>query len=169
MALRLGSLVPSCISIHVANLARFSSQERWYTESLVDLASRDKFGQDDVNARGTPGERRPGTGSTKGGFLRKASVVVILTLALLSLGREAFAASGDLDPTSDGDGKVTASFGDETFVNALALQSDGKMVVEDKPATTPGSRSKRLRTAALSWRVTRPMALLTTASAKTAR
>jgi uncharacterized delta-60 repeat protein len=82
-----------------------------------------------MSARGTPEERRPATGSAGGGLLRKASVAALSILVLLALGGTAKAAPGDLDLTFDGDGRVTASFGHTTYADALALQSDDKVLV----------------------------------------
>jgi uncharacterized delta-60 repeat protein len=58
---------------------------------------------------------------------------VALGLAALALGvllvLTAMAAPGDLDPTFDGDGKVTTDFGGDNLGYAVAVQPDGKIVV----------------------------------------
>ncbi len=57
-----------------------------------------------------------------------ASLVVVLLLALNPT-LSAFAAQGDLDPTFSGDGKVTTDFfGHADQANAVAIQSNGKIV-----------------------------------------
>jgi uncharacterized delta-60 repeat protein len=59
-------------------------------------------------------------------------VAVLLAMALLFScpSSAAFAAGGDLDPTFDGDGKLTTNLGLNTSqAQAMAIQSDGKIVV----------------------------------------
>src|SRR5438093_12045130 len=55
---------------------------------------------------------------------------VALTLASWASGQTAQAAAGDLDPTFGTGGQVTTDFNHSTDIaNAVALQSDGKLVV----------------------------------------
>jgi hypothetical protein len=42
--------------------------------------------------------------------------------------QKACAAAADLDPTFGGTGKITAGFGADNQINAIATQSDGKIV-----------------------------------------
>jgi uncharacterized delta-60 repeat protein len=52
-----------------------------------------------------------------------------IVVALLALPASAGAAPGDLDPTFGGDGLVTTDFGGTDPARAVAVQSDGKIVV----------------------------------------
>jgi uncharacterized delta-60 repeat protein len=60
--------------------------------------------------------------------IRQISVVTALLFSLC-LPLRAYAAAGDLDPTFGNGGKVTTDFGGSDVANALAIQSDGKIVV----------------------------------------
>ncbi|HEX2234269.1 MAG TPA: delta-60 repeat domain-containing protein [Thermoleophilaceae bacterium] len=65
--------------------------------------------------------------------LRRAAAAAILVAALwpLAAAAPAQAAAGDLDPSFGGDGRVTTGFpgGGDQFGQAVAIQSDGKIVV----------------------------------------
>src|SRR4030095_8365341 len=55
--------------------------------------------------------------------------ILIFVLTMLLTGRPAFAKDGDLDPSFGRGGKVTTDFsGNWDFANAIAIQSDGKIV-----------------------------------------
>lgn len=58
-------------------------------------------------------------------FLSTISAVVLIFVFANLL----YAADGDLDPTFDGDGKVTTDFGGAERAYAMAIQADGKIVV----------------------------------------
>lgn len=58
-----------------------------------------------------------------------AAMLVACLLVAVGLTREALAASGDLDSTFDGDGKLTTDFGGTEEARDLAFQQDGKIVV----------------------------------------
>jgi uncharacterized delta-60 repeat protein len=75
--------------------------------------------------RTSPRHRRGATGS----FARRASLFVLSVLLFpFALPAPAFAAGGELDTTFGGDGKVTTSFTGGGYANAVAIQSDGKIV-----------------------------------------
>ena len=64
-----------------------------------------------------------------GSFARRAPLFVLALLLLpFALPGPAFAAGGALDTSFGGDGKVTTSFTDGAYGNAVAVQSDGKIV-----------------------------------------
>ena len=63
------------------------------------------------------------------GIGRRAVVVCAATLALLCAVSAALAASGDPDPSFDGDGKVLLDLGANNPGIAVAVQSDGKILV----------------------------------------
>lgn len=63
----------------------------------------------------------------------KKSIAACLTAAIRPCveqmeGRRMLSA-GDLDPSFDMDGKVTTAIGDSSFANAVAVQSDGRLIV----------------------------------------
>ena len=63
------------------------------------------------------------------GRARTASLFVLSVLLLpFALPRPALAAGGDLDTSFGGNGKVTTSFPDGAYANAVAIQTDGKIV-----------------------------------------
>ena len=60
---------------------------------------------------------------------RRTNLTLIGAVALvLTIANPAAAPPGDLDPTFDGDGKVTTNFAGGDTARAVALQSDGKIV-----------------------------------------
>jgi Domain of unknown function (DUF5122) beta-propeller len=66
------------------------------------------------------------------------SPIVTLSAALAALAfasGPAFAAAGDLDPSFDGDGVVSADFGAGAGIESAALQPDGKIVVAGHTAS----------------------------------
>jgi uncharacterized delta-60 repeat protein len=64
-----------------------------------------------------------------GSFARTAPLFVLALLLLpFALPAPALAAGGELDTSFGGDGKVTTSFTDVAYANAVAIQSDGKVV-----------------------------------------
>ncbi len=66
----------------------------------------------------------------RNGVLRFFAVVVTVAILLFSTTpRQSEAAAGMLDTTFGTGGKVTTNFGGNEFANAVALQSDGKIVV----------------------------------------
>ena len=58
-----------------------------------------------------------------------AAILAACLLVALGLTEEALAASGDLDPSFDGDGKLTTDFGGTEGARSLVFQQDGKIVV----------------------------------------
>lgn len=65
--------------------------------------------------------------SFKSSIRSSVSLAIILALATITI---AFAASGDLDTTFSGDGKILQYFGEKgNYGSDLAIQSDGKVVV----------------------------------------
>jgi uncharacterized delta-60 repeat protein len=63
------------------------------------------------------------------GFIRRISLGVAV-VAVFALAGAAMSAPGDLDPTFDGDGRSVVAFDNPPGkVNAMALQSDGKIVL----------------------------------------
>jgi uncharacterized delta-60 repeat protein len=77
------------------------------------------------DTRTSPPHRR----GTAGLFARRASLLVLVVLLFpFALPAPAFAAAGELDTTFGGDGKVTTSFAGGGYANAVAIQSDGKIV-----------------------------------------
>lgn len=77
---------------------------------------------------------RAGKGSLEArpadGFYRRLVLAnMLIFIGLLAGAQAAFAAPGDLDPTFDGDGKLTANFERDDYASALALQPGGKAVV----------------------------------------
>jgi uncharacterized delta-60 repeat protein len=80
-------------------------------------------------------------------FNRQAQITLVGAIVLVavtgSLGSAA-SAPGDLDPTFDGDGKVTTHFVDDDTANGVVIQGDGKIVVAGSaggtnPEFDPGS------------------------------
>jgi uncharacterized delta-60 repeat protein len=70
-------------------------------------------------------------------FHKPALIAVSLALILTTV---AFAASGDLDATFSGDGKIMQGFGGSQHLGRdLAVQSDGKLVVVGDKWTTTGN------------------------------
>lgn len=65
--------------------------------------------------------------SSKQAALKALAITMLLSLLIFTL---ALAASGDLDPTFSGDGKLTTGFLGDLFegVHDIAIQSDGKIV-----------------------------------------
>jgi uncharacterized delta-60 repeat protein len=63
-------------------------------------------------------------------FPRRSSLTLVGAVALvIAIANPAAAPPGDLDPTFDGDGRVTTDFaGDFDLANAVAIQGDGKIV-----------------------------------------
>src|SRR5919106_1322270 len=63
-------------------------------------------------------------------FPRRSSLTIVGAVALvLAIANPAAAPPGDLDPTFDGDGKVTTDFaGGGDQAQAVAIQGDGKIV-----------------------------------------
>src|SRR3989304_7234932 len=59
--------------------------------------------------------------------VRKINIILFLLLAWVE--NHVLPANGDLDPRFDTDGKVTTSFGAASEGHAVAIQSDGKIVV----------------------------------------
>jgi uncharacterized delta-60 repeat protein len=74
-------------------------------------------------------------------YSRRAVIVTIILSAALVLAAIALAAPADLDPTFDGDGKVTTPFGNFTTDESLAVavQSDGKIIAAGYTAVGPAN------------------------------
>src|SRR5919106_171896 len=76
-------------------------------------------------------------------FPRKSSLTLVGAVSLvIAIANPAAAPPGDLDPTFDGDGKVTTDFEssrDEAF--ALAIQPDGKIVTAGTATIFPPGRN----------------------------
>jgi hypothetical protein len=52
----------------------------------------------------------------------------------IDFGLARYNTNGSLDPTFDGDGKVTTSFGDSDTADEVAIQADGKIVAAGSAA-----------------------------------
>jgi uncharacterized delta-60 repeat protein len=61
-------------------------------------------------------------------FASRLYMILIGTVALVGATTPTLAVPGDLDPTFDGDGKVTTNFIVEDAAHGVAIQSDGKIV-----------------------------------------
>jgi hypothetical protein len=96
--------------------------------------------EDEVPANGQRGEAAPG-GSAARGLVGVLAGVLLLPLHVGAVG------SGDLDSSFGGDGKVTNSFGSGSYdlatAYAVAIQSDGKIVVVGNSAASGPSASGR--------------------------
>src|SRR5919106_53697 len=73
-------------------------------------------------------------------FPRRSSLTIVGAVALvLAMANPAAAPPGDLDPTFDGDGKVTTDFaGNRDRALAVAIQGDAKIVAAGR-ATVSGN------------------------------
>src|SRR5918992_2510693 len=73
-------------------------------------------------------------------FPRRPGLTLVGAVALvIAIANPAAAPPGDLDPTFDGDGKVTTDFaGSFEIAGAVAIQGDGKIVAAGTAADVSG-------------------------------
>ncbi|MBI3300770.1 MAG: hypothetical protein HYZ72_01630 [Deltaproteobacteria bacterium] len=92
--------------------------------------------------------RGPGLGA---GLQKLSCVALVVSVVLLGCGVSgALATAGGLDLTFSGDGKQITGFGGTDRANAVAIQSNGKIVVVGSPTRW------RFRATARSWSLDHP-------------